>query len=594
MAPRRPGTPGERSIAAAIVGIALGAALVELAYAGRAGTRWGLPTYWAGEMLLYGAAGWAATRRGTREGALFALVLALGTATFLLKVGYSPVRFTSVDEFQHLRSLNDLLATHHLFHPNPSLSVGPDFPGLEIATSAVIATTGLSPFAAGLVVTGFSHALLCGASFVLFKTLLRSSRLAALATVIFATEPHFGYFDAIFAYQTPALPLLLVALTAGTKLLLERGATARREWMIAGLLSAGALLFTHHLTMLVLLILLAILALVGIAKGTRAPALFFALCATASAVWIGTEARGTIAYLGKPVYENLLSALPGHGTGSITHGSPTTQPPFPDSVLAYAAVLLTLSLLVAGWWQLARHGRASGGRSTRPALVAFAVAGLAYPLVLFVREFAGDSSELAGRALTFALIPVAVVVAPTLARLGTRRSFMRWTAQIAVILLLAAGGIVTGLPPWWERLPGSFRIASFERGVDAQNIAASLWVGSHLPPNRGFASDFIGGSLVGALGDQRVIFDDAPLFYAMRFGAEQRREIRTQGIDYLLVDERMADGLPAAGGYFAFTPHSIPLRKRMPRASLTKYDASGVDRIYDSGAIVIYRVGTAK
>ena len=74
--------------------LALGAALVELAYAGRAGTRWGLPTYWAGEMLLYGAAGWAATRRGTREGALFALVLALGTATFLLKVGYSPVRLT--------------------------------------------------------------------------------------------------------------------------------------------------------------------------------------------------------------------------------------------------------------------------------------------------------------------------------------------------------------------------------------------------------------------------------------------------------------------------------------------------------------------
>ena len=244
------------SAAVFLAGIAVGAAAVEIAYAGRAGTRWGVPLYWSGEVLLYGTAAAGALRRRMADGALFLLMIALGVATFLIKVAYSPVQFTFVDEFQHWRSLMALLGSHHLFHPNPSLPVSPDFPGLEIATSAVIYTTGLSPFAAGLLVTGFAHVLLSGAVYVLCRAVLHSPRLAAVATIVFATEPHFQYFDAIFGYQTVALPLMIISLIAGVKLLEDRRQTHRASWLVAGSLSAGALLFTHHLTMFALLLVL--------------------------------------------------------------------------------------------------------------------------------------------------------------------------------------------------------------------------------------------------------------------------------------------------------------------------------------------------
>ena len=329
-------------------------------------------------------------------------------------------------------------------------------------------------------------------------------------------------------------------------------------------------------------------------RGKPAPALFLVICATETGIWLGTRGSGTIAYLGRPLYENLLSALPAHGTSSVTHGAPVPAP-LADRAAAYTAVLLTLVLLAAGWRQIIGSRFRHRGRATHPALLAFGVAALSYPLVLCVRLFAGDSSELAGRALTFVFLPIAAVVAPTLAHLRLPSPALSKATPILAVAVLAVGGVVSGWPPWWERLPGTFRVASFERGVDPQNIDAAFWVRSHLTPDNGFAGDFISGSLVNTLGDQVAILDDAPLFYAEHFGTTQRNEIRAEGIDYLIVDERMADGLPAAGGYFAITPASIPLRKPMPKSSLAKFDrAEAVDRIYDSGAIAIYRVGVAK
>ena len=59
-------------------------------------------------------------------------------ATFLILAYYSPDQFRFLDEFQHVQTAQTILTTHHLFHVNTSLPVSPQYPGLEIITSAVL------------------------------------------------------------------------------------------------------------------------------------------------------------------------------------------------------------------------------------------------------------------------------------------------------------------------------------------------------------------------------------------------------------------------------------------------------------------------
>jgi len=562
--------------------MSLGAAAVVLAYAGRAGTSWGLTTYWGGEFLLYSSVTYGVMRRHTQERANLALLVAFGVCTYLIKVGYSPLHFSNPDELQHWRSLTDILQTHHLFHPNPSLPVSPSFPGLEIATSAVVSITGLSAFAAGLAVSGFARVLFTASVFVFFRHVSNSVRIGGLAAVVFATEPHFAYYDAIFGYQTVALPLCVIALLSAAKLSRAQRDTDRIAWWCAGLMCATALVVTHHLTTFFLLILLVFFSIVAATRRELRPAFFTVICMAAAGIWIFAKARGTVYYLGHPIAEDLLNALPGRGTGTRTHGSPSPVPTLPDRSTAYAAVMCTLVLLSLGWRRVLRAKR------PRIAIPALAFAAISYPLVLFVRLFAADSSELAGRALTFALFPVSITVAPVLAYQWSR-GWLRRPAVVGIVFLLAAGGVVTGWPPWWERLPGSFRVASFERGVDQTNVDAAFWARSHLSPNNRVAADFMAGSLMSTYGNQEAVEDVSSLFYAPRFRRTDTAKINAQSIRYLVVDKRMIEQLPAVGGYFAVTPAGVQERRRMPAGSLAKFDQIlGIDRLYDNGPMIIY------
>ena len=569
---------------ATLATIGAAAAAIDVAYAGRAGAHWSLPTFWIAQMLLFAAGLYGVIRHGGSERFTVAVIVLVALGTYLAKVSYSPIRFSFPDELQHLRSLEDLLAHRHLFYPNPSLSISPDFPGLEIVTDAVVTTTGLSPFVAGLVVAVFAHIMLSVAVYCLFRAMPLSVTIAGVATMIFATEPHFEYFDAIFAYQTLALPLFCLSLLGAIKLHQSRARRSQLQWAAVSAVGAAALLFTHHVTMLALLIVLAVLAVFAARAGSWLPAVLTLAYAAGTAVWFTTGAHGTLQYLGQPVYENLLAALPGH-VAAKTVGSPISTPTA-DRVLAYAGVLCTLALLVIGW---ARTLRNWSGVSV--AARAFALAALAYPVVLVVRLFAGDSSELAGRALTFALIVVAATIAPSLTHQSRWTRAVRRPLIIAVVTLMAAGGIATGWPPFWERIPGPFKIASFESGVDRQNVAVTSWAQTHLRANNRFASDFDIDALMGSIGRQDAELAAAEIFYSPRFTPSIWQQISSQEIRMFVIDRRMEFQRPADGSYFAFTPPQLAGAGRLPPASVQKFaDSPRLSRVYDGGDITVYVV----
>ena len=562
-----------------VLAIAAAAVGVELAYAGRAGTGWGSPVYWSCEVAIFVLTAFGVGRRSTTEAMACKLLAALAGATFLIRASYSPLRFSFPDELQHLRSLLEILSTHHLFHTNPSLPVGPAYPGLEILTSSVVSLTGVSTFAGGLIVTGFAHLTLTLAVYALFREVSRSTRVAGLAAVVYATAPHFQYFDAIFAYQTAALPLFAVALLCAIKVTRDGLTPASTwAWSIAGVLASAAVALTHHVSMLALVVFLLLTAVVSLRERRLAPSVLAAFATVFYGVWILVKANKTVAYLGHPISADLLAILPSKSGAANVHAS---LPPLSDRLLAYASVALTTAFVVSAWWKLRRR------KSFRSdAVTLMVIASLSYPLILGVRLFAADGSELTGRALSFVMIPVSYLVAVVLVpRLrGGRQSFV-----VAAVALLLAGGIASGWPPWWERLPGSFRVASFERGVDRRNLAAAYWARNHLSKNNRVGGDFTSQGLLGTIGDQDPVRDVASIVYARSFRQRDAVQVRDLSLRYLVIDRRMLDELPAVGGYFANDPIKSRTRELMPRESLDKFNRlAGISRIYDNGAMVIY------
>ncbi|HEY5248908.1 MAG TPA: glycosyltransferase family 39 protein, partial [Dermatophilaceae bacterium] len=181
-------------------------------------------------------------------------------AEYAVKYSYTPLMWAFPDELEHWRSTQDILETGRLFTVNYSLPISPDYPGLENVAAALSSITGLSVFACGLVIIGVAHLLLVALLYALFQRLSGSTRVAGIGALIYAMSPHFAFFDSMFIYQVLALPFLVLALYAVTRLTAPRGsphARPRTGWWVMLVLSVVTVTVTHHMTTYVLGALLA-------------------------------------------------------------------------------------------------------------------------------------------------------------------------------------------------------------------------------------------------------------------------------------------------------------------------------------------------
>ena len=123
----------------------------------------------------------------------------------------------------------------------------PYYPGLEGATSALMSMTGLSSYAAGVILVGAARLVLVASLFLLFQRVSGSARVAGLGVAIYAGNFNFLYWGAQFSYESLALPLLLLAMMA----LAEREVApkeALRSWAGPVVLAMMAIVVTHHLS----------------------------------------------------------------------------------------------------------------------------------------------------------------------------------------------------------------------------------------------------------------------------------------------------------------------------------------------------------
>lgn len=590
--------PGS-AFALACASAGVGSLLIAVAFTISRQGQWGGVVFWIGFAYIVVPIFVMLCSAGLRRGDRIGLLLLLGLSLFFIKVLNDPVHFSHYDELIHWRTANDILLTGALFNPNPILSVSPQYPGLEILTTAIVNLTGLSIFASGLIVLTLSRVLLILGLFVFFSRLGASERVAGLGVAVYAGSPGFVFFDSQFAYESLAIPLALVALSLVAAL---RQGRPRPVLALTAALVLAALVVTHHSTSYALLGIFGLwtassLVLRRPPEETRVLAVNTASFGLMIVGWMLVAAPETMTYLWPIVSsrtQELLNVLTGQSVFRPAFQTYTGEiAPMPERFVAMGAALIVTVAIGIGAWRVYREWRYSA------AVGALTLLALALP-ANFVLRFVSTLSEVANRFANVAYIGVGLVVALALVWLLARPRYVGRPVPlvVAVLVVLTAGGVQMGWGPTFRVMPGEYRVSADAHSVERQGLSAARWAHERLGPDNRITADRINRLLLGSYGRQDAVTktDDgdllSPIFFATSLDTAERFLIAQGEIDYVLVDRRLNQELPVVGVYFeegelnSFN-HRIPIGL----ANLNKFGRTPqVSRIYDGGDISIYDV----
>jgi len=417
------------------------------------------------------------------------------------------------------------------------------------------------------------------------------------------TNPHFLFFDAIFSYETLALPIATFMLYILARY--DGMCNNNYRWMLfIAWVALVALTTIHHMTDYVFDGFLALWTVASFFQisGRRMQRVLapFALCGLLfSLAWAFLVA-------GNPVWKYLSSYFT-TAFGELEHilagvdkarqlftAQNVTPAPIWDRLLILGSVALATLGLPFGLlslWKQHRHSVLA---------IALGIASLAYPITQVFR-FTNYGSEITDRSATFLFLPIGYVLAlfithylPT-SRLN-RRVIALITCSIAVMLL---GGALLESGPAYSSLPGPYAVIADGRSVEPIGIQAAQWSLSHLGPDNRVATDRINQTLFGTFGEQRIVseqednVDIASIFYSSHFDGQTIAKLRNARIRYLVVDLRLSTSLPLLGFYYeSDEPGAFHLSGPISREALTKFSAiPQINQVFDDGFIVIYDVG---
>jgi hypothetical protein len=555
--------------------------------------------FWAGLIVIYGPIAYRLLSASASRAERIGLVIVMGVALFLVKVLYSPIGYPPFDELAAWRQTHDLLETGRPFTSNPIAAGFPGFPGLETTTAAIVQLTGLSIFHAGIVLIGVARAGLMLALFLAIERISGSARAAGIGVAVYALNPSFLYFDSQFAHESLALMLGATLFLATVAWSLPKRLDARTSLGFVGaiVLLSWVVTITHHMTSYLLAAFFVVWALLARLQSRRTSRLVFPavlLCSTTAAWFVFVAGDDTIEELGSVFSGAIDSVLRlvfgGSGPKTLFQGSSQHNTTLARA-FAFASVIPLLALLP---FALRRALRVRD-----PLWYALAAVALLYPITLGLR-LTLSGTETSQRASEFVFVGLAFYAAvlikefPSPSRRIARGLLSNLSlAGLATVMLLGAF-IVAELPT--TRQPGPFLVGADARSVGAQGLAAAQFADRHLPQNSRILADRPNGTLLGSYGGLDPVLGQidgipvARVLFRERFDRVDRKVIRDDEIDFVVVDQRLSRELPSLGFYLEpDEPGAFTRDEPIDAAALDKFRLdTELNRIYTNGPIAIY------
>jgi hypothetical protein len=551
----------------------------------------------AGQVLIFAPAALRIVIRSTPVIERVIVAIGLGLMLQFSRLVLNPTSFVFHDELIHAETLRQIDQTSGLFTFNPLLPVSAFYPGLEVLTDGVQRLTALPAFAAAAITLLLARLVMVLAIIAVIRVISGSYRAGAVGVLVYVANPQLLFFNSQYSYQTLALPLALLAVYLFA--VRRRGS---RLSLVLPIAVTAAVIFTHHLTGVLLVATFALWLLLVLVRrrrvvSFRTDAIQLGMMTASGFVLLaltvlnpGNPIAAYLGSIGSSSGAELLGLAEGKNTKALFADSAGTGPAAWEQVLLIAAVVLATAaiLLVLGYLR-------TSWRAARPLAVLVGLVAILYPIIP-AGHLTQATAEVGDRAAGFIFIGTAVVI-------GTwwwkrSRSGLLEVAFGAGLTVLFLGNIVLGAGPTAEQLPGPYEISADARSIDGDNLAAAYWENSTLPHDSVVYADRTAGLLASAIGGQETVLhvstniDASRLLLAPTVTSADIALIRKTKLDYLIVDRRLSTGLPHQQVYIENGEYGQQGRtKPVTRQALNKFAAvKGVDRIYDNGSIVIYDV----
>ena len=557
--------------------------------------------YWLGLIVIVAPIAYRVTAFNISSLERTGLVVLEGVALYVARMMRDPFGYSLTDEFSHAWNLQTILTSHHLYHADPLLPISAHFPGLEAATSALATLTGMSSWGSGLLLIGAARVTIMLALYVMFSAVSRSARAGALGAVLFAANSNYLLWEGQFAYESLALPLMIVVLAAIAERHRAAGAPTIRAWGVVAAITIIAIVPTHHLTAYVLIAALWLLCIgrlwlpwpfSPISLRAGPPIWPFALLATTMTfAWLVVVATQTVGYLSPEISSAFLSTLrtvtgeappralfsnAGNAIGSNNLLSEEAV-----SFLEPALLLIAVPFGLRAVWK---------GKRPEPFVWVLAALTAGYFLLTAMRVVP-SAWEIANRGAEFMFIGIAFIAGA--AAMPHVRSF--WRRPLARMLvglaagLCVVGGAIAGWPAN-SRLAHPTQIAAPDGTVlYSESEAVGRWFASQ-PAGQVIAGD--ADAMAIALYGHHMAFsgyeDNAdPLLSSRALTGADVRRLLDEHVRYVVVDRRKRSQDSINGLYVNMLPPAASVDADYPPAVLSKWVPYGA-RIYDSGDVVVF------
>jgi len=556
--------------------------------------------FWLGMLPFYTVIAWRLVSPAPSRRERLALVLLAGIGLYLVKVMHSPIYFTFYDELLHYRTAVNIIETGHQFRIHPLLPVSPLYPGLENIAVALVNLSGLDIFHAGIITILVARTVFVLGLFLFYEKTSQSPRLAGIATIIYAANPHFIFFDAQFSYESLAL-LFMVMVLLGIQLRMYHHKAKPLGASLLVIFGICTTLVTHHVTSYFLLMCLALWSTITFfftPKGQNRTVLFgtTALAAVAILSWMMYVATITIDYL-VPVLSgavsDLFKVLVRDETGrQLFSAQGENALRLWEQMIVYGTALSILLGLMVGAIIIWR------GHRNRPAYLFLGILGLVYPATQLLR-FSEKGPEIASRIGPFMFLGIAFVIGVSVTEHYHASSHRAWVKQVGIALFLMLmfwGNFLVSFPRW-ALLPGTYMSAADTRSVEAQSMATAQWVRDYVGEEKRLAADRINGLLMVAYGQQYQVtgswnsINVPGIFLDVPFTEEAYHTLCEGQIEYLVVDNRFTTHTPMLGFYYEIAENEQPYQEPLDPAVLEKFRGQeAFSLIYDGGNLIIYQV----